>query len=145
MSATAEYPFYERAHERLRLPDGRPVSALSLESLTEGAIEAADLGIHPETLAAQAEVAEEAGFKQLAENLRRAAELAAVPDERILEIYDALRPGRADRDRLEEIARELEEQYRAPRTAAFVREGAAMVEVRPRPPLASDPAAAEAE
>ena len=54
----------------------------------------------PEALELQAQVAEAAARPQLAENLRRAAELVAVPEETILEIYRALRPGRAGRESL---------------------------------------------
>ena len=47
-----------------------------------------------------------------------------VPDDRLLEIYTALRPGRSTAAELEEWARRLE-GWEAPRTAAFVREAAA--------------------
>ena len=43
----------------------------------------------------QAAVAFAAGRTQLAESLERAAELAAVPDELLLEVYTALRPHRS--------------------------------------------------
>ena len=119
------YPFYRHAREWLRLPGGRPVDDLSVESIRDGAVGPGDLGIHPETLEAQARAALRAGFPQLAENLRRAAELVRVPDGRILAIYDALRPGRSTPEELEAIARELEERFDAPRTARFVREAAA--------------------
>ena len=52
----------------------------------------------------QAEVALAAGRTQLAESLERAAELAAVPDELLLEVYTALRPRRATAAELEEWA-----------------------------------------
>jgi propanediol dehydratase small subunit len=47
-----------------------------------------------------------------------------VPDDRLLEIYTALRPGRSTVSELEEWAQRLE-AWEAPRTAAFVREAAA--------------------
>ena len=84
-------------------------------------VDAAELRATPETLRLQAEVARAAGRPQLAENLLRAAELAAVPDESILEIYTALRPRRSSAAELEAWARRLEE-LGAPQTAAFVRE-----------------------
>ena len=77
-----------------------------------------------EALELQAQVAEDAGRRQLAGNLRRAAELVDVPEERILEVYNALRPGRATRDGLLALAAELESRYRAPRCAALIREAA---------------------
>jgi propanediol dehydratase small subunit len=78
----------------------------------------------PNTLRLQAEVALAAGRTQLAESLERAAELAAVPDDLLLEVYTALRPRRATASELEEWAARLD-GYRASRTAAFVREAAA--------------------
>jgi len=48
-----------------------------------------------------------------------------VPDEELLEIYTALRPGRSTRGELESCARRLDE-LGATRTAAFVREAAAV-------------------
>ena len=117
-----EYPFYKHEREHLKLSGGRPLQELSLESVRDGKIAAEEIGIHPDTLRAQAEVAERNGFLQLASNLRRAAELAGVPDEHNLKVYEALRPGRASAAELEEIARELEETYEAPLTAKFIRE-----------------------
>jgi propanediol dehydratase small subunit len=119
-----EYPFYETSRGRLRLPGGRKLEELTLEAVLEGRIGPAELGIAPETLRAQAEVAEGAGFRQLAATLRRAAELARLPEEKVLAIYEALRPRRASARELEAVARELEEVHGAPLTAAFVREAA---------------------
>jgi propanediol dehydratase small subunit len=67
-------------------------------------------------------VALAAGRRPLAENLLRAAELAAVPADTVLEIYTALRPRRATSAELEAWAERLERDFAAPRTAAFVRE-----------------------
>ena len=60
---------------------------------------------------------------ELADNLLRAAELAALPEETILEVYTALRPRRSTAEELEGWAARLEE-LGAPVTAAFVREAA---------------------
>jgi propanediol dehydratase small subunit len=54
---------------------------------------------------------------------RRAAELAPLPDETILAIYTALRPGRSTAAELEGWAAQLDEGGAA-ETAAFVREAA---------------------
>jgi propanediol dehydratase small subunit len=70
-------------------------------------------------------VALAAGRRQLADSLARAAELAAVGDETILEIYTALRPGRSSGDDLARWAERLENELSAPLNAAFVREAAA--------------------
>ncbi len=55
-------------------------------------VTAQDMRITPETLRLQASIAKDAGRDRLAMNFERAAELTAVPDDRILEIYNALRP-----------------------------------------------------
>ena len=44
-------------------------------------------------------------------NFERAAELTAVPDDRILEIYNALRPYRSTQAELLAIADDLEHRY----------------------------------
>jgi propanediol dehydratase small subunit len=118
-----KYPLYREGRERITLPSGRPVAEFSLESLEEGRLGAEDLGIHKETLRAQAAIAEEAGFAPLARNLERAAELTRVPAEKILEIYEALRRG-TDAATLETLAAEVERDHGAVRTAAFIREAA---------------------
>ncbi len=82
--------------------------------------------ISPNTLRHQAEVAKDAGFTQLAENLRRAAELTAVPNETLLKMYELLRPGRSTQAELLAIAETLERDYKANETAGFVREAAAV-------------------
>ena len=79
----------------VRALSGRPVEELTLEAVRQGEIGLEDLRIHPETLERQATIAEEHGNPQLAENLRRAAELTRLGDDEVLAIYAALRPGRA--------------------------------------------------
>jgi propanediol dehydratase small subunit len=63
------------------------------------------------------------------ENLRRAAELTGLPDEEVLGIYEALRPGRSSRAALDALAAPLESAA-APLCAALVREAAAAYERR---------------
>lgn len=111
--------------ERLRTPSGLPFEEVTLEAVMAGRVTMADLRLTAEALELQAQVAEQAGRPQLAENLRRAAELVAVPDEEILAIYNALRPGRASREELLALASELEARYGAFRCAALIREAAA--------------------
>jgi propanediol dehydratase small subunit len=65
-------------------------------------------------------------------NMRRAAELTRVADERILEIYNALRPYRSTKAELLAIADELENKYGAKINAAFVREATDVYERRGR-------------
>ena len=75
----------------------------------------------------QAQVAEQAGYTQLANNLRRAAELTAVPNKEVLQIYDLLRPGRASYTQLIQLA---EQTYQAEETGKFVREAAEVYQQR---------------
>jgi len=123
-NSRSRYPLYRNSKENLKLPDNRPIQDLSIENLAEGSLENAHLGISGEVLEIQAEVADKNGFPQLAQNLRRAAEMTIVPDRELLDIYQALRPGRLDRQTLEKLAKRLEDNYDATLTAAFVREAA---------------------
>ena len=81
-----------------------------------------DFTITPEALELQAQVAESAGRPQIGRNMRRAAELTRIADERVLEIYNALRPHRSTFDELIAIADELDDKYQAHTCAAHVRE-----------------------
>jgi len=114
---------------KCRALSGRPLSEITIEAAARGDLSAADLRIHPDTLHRQAEVAEDHGNPQLADNLRRAAELTALGDEELLAVYEALRPGRSTLAELDTIAARLEAS-RAPRCAALVREAAAVYERR---------------
>ncbi|MBN1937861.1 MAG: propanediol utilization protein [Anaerolineae bacterium] len=107
----------------MRSASGRPLDELNMDNLLAGKLTTEDFRISGETLEQQARAAEDAGYKQLGENLRRAAELAHVSNERVFEIYDALRPGRATYAQLTALADELA-AARAPRTAALVRKAA---------------------
>jgi propanediol dehydratase small subunit len=120
----SDYPLGSRRPELVVTPHGTTFADVTLEAARTGALHAAEIRATPETLRLQAEVARESGRKQLAESLERAAELASVPDELLLEVYTALRPRRATAAELEAWAARLE-RYDAIRTAAFVREAAA--------------------
>ena len=88
----------------VRALSGRPVQSLTVEAVRAGEVGVADLRIHPDTLEHQAVVAAEHGNPQLAENLRRAAELTRLPDDEVLAVYEALRPGRSTPAQLTELA-----------------------------------------
>jgi propanediol dehydratase small subunit len=119
-----EYPLSEKMPERLKTPSGLDFNDVTLQAVLEGRIAMEDLRVTSEALELQAQVAERAARPQLAENLRRAAELVNVPEERILEIYNVLRPGRASKEELLRIAGEMEERHGAKRCAALIREAA---------------------
>ena len=108
---------------------GRPVGELTLEAVRRGEIGLPDLRIHPDSLEAQAVVAEQHGNRQLAENLRRAAELTALGDDEVLAIYGSLRPGRSTPAELTELAASLAGRG-LPRCAALLTEAAEVYERR---------------
>jgi len=121
---TRDYPLGTQRPDLVKTPGGLPLVEVTLDALRAGRVEAGDMRATPETLRMQADVARAAGREQLAANLERAAELAGVPDELLLDVYTALRPGRATAVELEEWAARLE-GYGATKTAAFVREASA--------------------
>ena len=118
------YPLMEHAADELTAVDGRPLSEITLEAATSGELSARDLQISAETLHAQARIAHQAGYRQLAANLTRAAELTALSDEELLGMYEMLRPGRSSFENLVALAQKLESVYQAPENARFVREAA---------------------
>lgn len=127
-----DYPLSEKSADKLRTPTGKKLDDVTLSALMAGNISPEDVRITPETLEMQAQVAESCGRTRLAANMRRAAEMIAVPDVRILEIYNALRPYRSTKAELYAIADELEAQYSAKVTAALVREAADVGQARGR-------------
>ncbi len=124
MSEQWQYPLGEHAADRLAAASGKPLSEITLEALRRGELSLEDVRIRAETLRAQAAVAAKAGYTQLAANLRRAAELVAVPNGELLAIYEALRPGRSTYEELIALSRRLVEVYHAHETAALVAEAA---------------------
>jgi propanediol dehydratase small subunit len=107
----------------VRALSGRAVGELTVDAVRRGELGVPDLRIHPETLERQAAVAAAHANPQLAENLRRAAELTRLPDDEVLALYDALRPGRSTPERLRELATDLAERG-LPRCAALLVEAA---------------------
>jgi propanediol dehydratase small subunit len=122
---TTDYPLGARRPDLVRTSAGKALEEVTLDALRAGEVGAEEIRATPETLRLQAEVARAAGRMQLAESLERAAELAVVPDEVLLDVYTALRPGRATAAELEEWASRLEERG-ALKTATFVREAASV-------------------
>jgi propanediol dehydratase small subunit len=107
----------------IRALSGKPVDSLTTDAVRAGEVQTADLRIHPDTLERQAVVAEQHGNPQLADNLRRAAELTRLPDEEVLAVYEALRPGRSSAAQLTALAGSLAGRG-LPRCAALVSEAA---------------------
>ena len=122
---TRDYPLGTRRPDLVSTPGGLPLEDVTLAALRAGGIGAGEIRATPGTLRMQAQVALAARRPQLAESLERAAELASFPDDLLLAAYTALRPARATAAELEEWAVRLE-RHGATRTAAFVREAAAV-------------------
>lgn len=124
-----DYPLGTRRPDLVTTPSGLPLDGVTLAAARDGRLAADDTRATAATLALQAEVARAAGRAQLADGLERAAELTRVPDDELLAVYTALRPGRSSADELEGWAARLEE-LGAPLNAAFVREAAAAYAAR---------------
>jgi len=107
----------------IRTRSGRPLTELTIAALRAGTVAGDDFCISREQLEAQAVAAEASNHRQLADNLRRAAELTGLSNERVFAIYDLLRPGRASFDELTRLADQLARQD-MPRLALFVSEAA---------------------
>ena len=127
----AIYPVGEKQPERVRTRSGRALSDLTLDNLLADEVTAADFGITAEGLRLQAGIAEQAGRPNLAQNLRRGAEMVDMPDEVILEIYEQLRPGRTQSAaELQATAERVRREYGAEQTARLIEEAAAAYERR---------------
>ncbi len=118
------YPLGETATESLAARSGRRLSELTLAGVRAGDVGPDDFAISAETLRRQAALAGDHGYDNLAANLRRAAELAAMPDDELLAVYNALRPRRATHAELTDLAGRMETTYGAVETARFIREAA---------------------
>ena len=109
--------------EPIRTGSGRTLDELTIDALRAGRLAPEDFRISRAQLDAQADAAEAGGYRQLAENLRRAAELTGLPNDRVFEIYAMLRPGRASVAELHDLAADLRRQNLS-RVAAFIVEAA---------------------
>jgi propanediol dehydratase small subunit len=115
------YPLAESDTGQARTSSGRKVGEISLDAVVRGEIGPGDIRISPEVLRQQADFAEQGGNPQLADNLRRGAELVAFSDEELLDLYESLRPGRSSALELEQLAARLDAGGAA-LCAALVRE-----------------------
>src|SRR5215216_2483976 len=127
----AIYPVGEKDPDRVRTRNGHTLGELTLDNLLAGTVNSTDFGITAEGLQLQAAIAEQAGRPNLAQNLRRGAELVEIPDSVLLEIYELLRPGRAQSaDHLRTTATQLRDTYGANETASLLDEAALIYERR---------------
>jgi propanediol dehydratase small subunit len=127
-----DFPLASKRPDLIKTASGKKLEQITLEAALKGEINADELRITPGTLELQAQIAEKVGRPQLARNMRRAGELTRVADDRVLQIYNALRPYRSTKAELLAIADELETKYGAKVNAAFVREAVEVYERRGR-------------
>ena len=116
-----DYPLAQKHPDWVMSPSGIPLNDITMDKALAGDIDANDLRIAPPTLRAQADISEASGQRALAANLRRAAELTDIPNDKLLEVYNALRPHRATREEVEALCDELEKRYGATETVRFIR------------------------
>lgn len=130
LDALKDYPIYEKHPELLKTPTGKSVDDITIDNILKGEITPDDCKITPETLEYQAQIQESFGNPSVAANFRRAAEMTRIPDDRILEIYNCLRPNVSTKEELLAIADELKNEYNAEINAALVTEAAEVYEKR---------------
>ena len=130
LDAIKDYPIYEKRPELIETLTGKGIDEITIDNILSGNISPEDCRISDNMLEYQAQIQESFGNRQVAENFRRAAEMTRIPDKRILEIYNSLRPNVSTKKELKEIAKELEIQYNATINAALVREAAEVYEKR---------------
>ena len=124
-----DYPLADKRPELILTPTGKKIDQITMEQVLEGNVTIDDCRISDRTLEYQAQISESAGNRQMAANLRRAAELTTFSDERVLEIYGALRPFRSTKEELLKIAEELDAKG-AVLNAAFVRQASEVYQKR---------------
>ncbi len=121
-----DYPLASKHPDWVKTSTGKTLDDITLANVMNDSVKAADMRITPEILRIQADIARSAGRERLAVNFERAAELTAVPDDRVLEIYNALRPYRSSKEELIAISEELQSKYNATICSQYVREAAEM-------------------
>ena len=124
------YPLGEYEREKITSKTGKKLDDITLDAVRAGDIKADDIKISKEMLRKQGQVAAEADSPSMAQNFERAAELVDVPDDVILKMYNMLRPNRATKQQLLDMANELSTRYHAKSCAKLVLEAAEIYEKR---------------
>jgi len=123
-----QYPL--NAHTDVLSKTGKKQSEITLEAVCKGEISPEDIKISKKTLLMQGEAAKESSRPHLGHNFERGAELTDIPDELLLEMYGKLRPYRATKAELLEMAEVLLTSYNAPKCAKLVKDAADIYEKR---------------
>ena len=116
------YPLGEKHRSFIKSQSGISLKDIHMDSVMNGSVTSEDIKISKEVLILQAEVARADGKDQLAKNFIRSAELIDIPDDRILEMYNMLRPYRSTEEDMDGLANELATVYKANMCASLVRE-----------------------
>ena len=130
LNGIQDYPLGSKRKDLITTFTGKSLADITLTAIMNGEVTDPDIRISSDTLLLQAQIAEQTGRTCLAENFRRAAELCYLPDDKVLEIYNALRPFRCTKKELETIAEELEDHYQAVLNAKLVREASCAYQER---------------
>ena len=129
-TAKEDYPLYEHHYDDIRTATGKSLNDFTLEAIQKSEIQPEDCRISAEILERHAQIEESVGNFQIAAELRRSAEMTRIPDSRIMEIYNSLRPRMSEKKKLKEIAEELKTKYDAPQCAAFIEDAIHVYEKR---------------
>lgn len=129
-ATVADYPIAQKHPNWITVGKDIRFEDITLDNVLSGMISPSDLRIKPEILLKQGEIAKDSGRESIQFNFSRAAELTRVPDFRVLEIYNSLRPYRSSKKELLDIADELEHVHGAIICAGFIREAAENYERR---------------
>lgn len=126
-----DYPLAENRPDAVTGARGKRLEELTMDAVMNGDVTMEDLRITPRALQQQAQIARSVGRHELAANFERAAEMARVPQDQIMRLYELLRPGRAEsKAALMKEAETLRQQFEASLLAAFVEEAADLYERR---------------
>nr|AAL38410.1 glycerol dehydratase small subunit GldE [Lentilactobacillus hilgardii] len=120
----SDYPLYEKHPKDVKSPTGKSLNEITLENIINGNVTSKDLRITPDTLRMQGQIAASAGRVAIQRNFQRAAGLTAIPDDRVLALYNSLRAYRSFKQELLDTANELRTKYHAPVCAGWFEEAA---------------------
>jgi len=109
---------------------GKKQSEITLEAVCKSEISPEDIKISKKTLHMQGEAAKKSGRPHLGQNFERGAELVDIPDDLLLEMYGKLRPYRATKSELMDMAEDLLTNYNAPKCAKLIKDAARIYEKR---------------
>jgi len=127
-----DYPLRQKRSDLLFTHNGVNINDITFENIYAGVLSRDECRISKDSLILQAKIADDIGNTHLAGNFRRAAEMIEIESDRIIEIYNALRPYRSTEGELRKVVKELKEKYNATITATFIEEAIIIMKERKR-------------